>query len=221
MKKQNILQLKKFGFTLAEVLITLGVIGIVAALTLPSVVANYQKQKTVSFVKKFYNEINNAIKLSVAENGDVDLWMQPARNNSYQENLEFVKNYILPYIKYDHYENCEQEKVCIYLPYGLFIYRVDGNGGDITFFVNRKIEYQPKNYFAFQFNKKNTDQNLDGKGIVEPYSFAWDGNYLSLKNAVWGGCNENATDARLAYCTKWIQMNNWEIPKDYPWKRIN
>lgn len=52
MKKQNILQLKKFGFTLAEVLITLGVIGVVAALTLPSVVANYQKQKTVSFVKK-------------------------------------------------------------------------------------------------------------------------------------------------------------------------
>lgn len=70
---QNILQFKKFGFTLAEVLITLGVIGIVTALTLPSVVANYQKQKTVSFVKKFYNEINNAIKLSVAENGDVDL----------------------------------------------------------------------------------------------------------------------------------------------------
>lgn len=218
---QNILQFKKFGFTLAEVLITLGVIGVVAGLTLPAVVTNYQKQKTVSFVKKFYNEINNAIKLSVAENGDVDLWMQSAHDNSYQENLKFVKNYILPYIKYDYYEKCESEKVCVYLSYGLFIYRVDGNGGDITFFVNKKIEYQPKNYFAFQFNKKNTDKNLDSKGIVEPYSFAWNGNYLSLKNAVWGGCNEYATEARLAYCTKWIQMNNWEIPKDYPWKRIN
>lgn len=42
---QNILQFKKFGFTLAEVLITLGVIGIVTALTLPSVVANYQNKK--------------------------------------------------------------------------------------------------------------------------------------------------------------------------------
>ena len=163
MKKQNILQLKKFGFTLAEVLITLGVIGIVAALTLPSVVANYQKQKTVSFVKKFYNEINNAIKLSVAENGDVDLWMQSAHDNSYQENLEFVKNYILPYIKYDYYEKCESEKVCVYLSYGLFIYRVDGNGGDITFFVNRKIEHQPKNYFAFQFNKRILTKTLIAK----------------------------------------------------------
>ena len=34
----------KFGFTLAEVLITLGIIGVVAALTLPSLVTNYQKQ---------------------------------------------------------------------------------------------------------------------------------------------------------------------------------
>lgn len=31
------------GFTLAEVLITLGVIGIVAAMTLPALVQNYQK----------------------------------------------------------------------------------------------------------------------------------------------------------------------------------
>ena len=38
----------KFGFTLAEVLITLGIIGVVAALTLPSLVTNYQKQVTVN-----------------------------------------------------------------------------------------------------------------------------------------------------------------------------
>ena len=76
--------------------------------------------------------------------------MQPAHDNSYQENLEFVKNYILPYIKYDYYENCESEKVCVYLSYGLFVYKVDSNGGDIAFFVNKKIEYQPKNYFEFQ-----------------------------------------------------------------------
>lgn len=36
------------GFTLAEVLITLGVIGIVAAMTFPSIVAKYQKVVTVN-----------------------------------------------------------------------------------------------------------------------------------------------------------------------------
>lgn len=34
----------KKAFTLAEVLITLGIIGIVAALTMPSLIANYKKQ---------------------------------------------------------------------------------------------------------------------------------------------------------------------------------
>lgn len=35
----------KFAFTLAEVLITLGVIGVVAAITIPSIVQNQQKRK--------------------------------------------------------------------------------------------------------------------------------------------------------------------------------
>ena len=36
--------LKKTGFTLAEVLITLGIIGVVAAMTLPAVITNVQKK---------------------------------------------------------------------------------------------------------------------------------------------------------------------------------
>lgn len=39
------------GFTLAEVLITLGIIGVVAALTMPALVANYKKQEAVSKLK--------------------------------------------------------------------------------------------------------------------------------------------------------------------------
>ena len=38
----------KKGFTLAEVLITLGIIGVVAALTLPSLITNYRKKQTVA-----------------------------------------------------------------------------------------------------------------------------------------------------------------------------
>jgi len=31
------------------------------------------------------------------------------------------------------------------------------------------------------------------------------------------GCNKDATN-EAAYCTKVIQLNNWKIPKDYPFK---
>ena len=44
--------MKKLGFTLAEVLITLGIIGIVAALTLPAIVQKQQKQEASSRLKK-------------------------------------------------------------------------------------------------------------------------------------------------------------------------
>ena len=42
--EENMSQIKKiFGFTLAEVLITLGIIGVVAAMTLPTLIQNYKK----------------------------------------------------------------------------------------------------------------------------------------------------------------------------------
>ncbi len=49
---------KKFAFTLAEVLITLGIIGIIAAMTVPNLVNKYQKNMTVSKVQKAYANIN-------------------------------------------------------------------------------------------------------------------------------------------------------------------
>ena len=212
------------AFTLAEVLITLGIIGVVAALTLPSVIINHQKEKTVSYVKKFYNEINNAVRMAVVDNGDVELWMEDARTDNYAANLKFVQDYILPYIKYLKVDNCYAQRVCVYLSYGMFTYRVDNNGGDIAFLVNSKYERIPKNYFAFQFNKRNdVDANLSNKPIVEPYAYSWDGDYNppdsnTLKTASWGGCNSSASsDAKYAYCTKWIQLNNWKVPDDYPW----
>lgn len=61
-----------FAFTLAEVLITLGIIGVVAAMTLPALINNYQERVTVTKVKKFYSLINQAMALIVQENGELD-----------------------------------------------------------------------------------------------------------------------------------------------------
>ena len=63
----------KIAFTLAEVLITLGIIGVVAALTLPSVVAHYKEKVLVTQVKKAYSEMQNALKMYSAQNGCSDI----------------------------------------------------------------------------------------------------------------------------------------------------
>lgn len=61
----------KKGFTLAEVLITLGIIGVVAAMTTPALMTNYQKRSFVSKLQKAISTINQAYMLSYNDLGDV------------------------------------------------------------------------------------------------------------------------------------------------------
>jgi len=51
---------KRFGFTLAEVLITLGIIGVVAAMTIPTLIANTNGAKFRSQFKKTISTLNQA-----------------------------------------------------------------------------------------------------------------------------------------------------------------
>lgn len=60
----------KTGFTLSEVLITLGIIGVVAALTIPSVVNNYKKQQFRTGLKKEYSVLLQALDMYKEANGE-------------------------------------------------------------------------------------------------------------------------------------------------------
>ena len=55
------------AFTLAEVLITLGIIGVVAAITMPTLIQNYQKQVYVTGIKKGISVFQNMIKKMQAD----------------------------------------------------------------------------------------------------------------------------------------------------------
>lgn len=64
----------KKGFTLAEVLITLGIIGIVAALTIPNLIENYEKYITVVKLKRAYSIISQVVERAIADYGDIKNW---------------------------------------------------------------------------------------------------------------------------------------------------
>lgn len=64
----------KLAFTLAEVLITLGIIGIVAAMTIPNLIFNYKVKRTVSLLREDQSIIAQVIKLSTEENGEPEGW---------------------------------------------------------------------------------------------------------------------------------------------------
>ena len=226
----------KFGFTLAEVLITLGIIGVVAAMTIPVLMTNFMKNKTETQLKTFYSKINQTVKMSIADNGDPEGWITPNKNYSYKENVEFLNTYFFPYMKTLGYENCSGPsgpRVCINLmDGGIMAFRIDYNGGDITYFTNinkekvfnyflycntTKITNRPRYGFSFQFAKfhNRTDNTILSQNYVEPYIHQWNGTREQLLKDSLFGCSKGWTTC--AYCTKLIQMNDWKIPKDYPW----
>jgi len=104
-----VVKIKTFiAFTLAEVLITLGIIGVVAALTIPTLIKTYQQQVVTTSLQKFYSTIQQAIKLSEADNGQIATWTFPATDyNGSPANLTvtFLNTYILPYLKVA--KNCD------------------------------------------------------------------------------------------------------------------
>ncbi len=100
----------KVAFTLAEVLITLGIIGVVAALTLPALINNYEKQVTVNRLKVNFNIMSNAIRRAEADFGDITSWelLNNVDRGEYDANADkadaenhmakIVKTYFLPYL---------------------------------------------------------------------------------------------------------------------------
>lgn len=79
------------GFTLAEVFVTLGIIGIVSAMTVPTLMQNYQRKTYVTQLHKFYNELSQALLQYQTDRNALNL--KEAGLNS-QEALEtFFKQY--------------------------------------------------------------------------------------------------------------------------------
>lgn len=74
--------MKKCAFTLAEVLITLGIIGVVAAMTLPSLIANHREKQTVVQLKKVYAALSNAYVSALDEYGTPADWGLPPKSQS-------------------------------------------------------------------------------------------------------------------------------------------
>lgn len=81
-------------FTLAEILITLGIIGVVAVLTLPALMVHYKQTEIETGLKKAYSTISNAIEFSKLDNGPMEGWSE---KDMIAE--EFWEIYLNPYFK--------------------------------------------------------------------------------------------------------------------------
>ena len=227
------------GFTLAEVLIALVVIGIIAAITVPLLIQNYQKQAVEKRLLKSYSTFNQAIKLAEARYGDKRDWsvsggetIYDGDGNASNSIDSWFKTYLSDFITI---------KTALKTSGAVAYYLNDGSafmigggtdtegvksGADVVFFPGgyggkcTYTEYANGGvcFFAFNFYPSSNTANwkyLYNKGL-EPYMFHWDGTRDFLLNNSSYGCN-SATKYRQ-YCTALIAMNGWKIPDDYPFK---
>ena len=83
------------AFTLAEVLITLGIIGVVAAMTMPSLITAKQEKATISTIKKNYSIFANALLMAQNDNGELYTW----GITKDADGLNLVSSNLKPYLK--------------------------------------------------------------------------------------------------------------------------
>ena len=83
--------LRKAAFTLAEVLVTLGIIGVVSAMTVPTLMQNYQRQSYVTQLHKTYNEMSQALLRYQTDRNALNL--REAGMSSQAEVNNFISSY--------------------------------------------------------------------------------------------------------------------------------
>ncbi len=90
--------LSKAGFTLAEVLITLGIIGIVAAMTIPTLMTKIQKRKLETQLKATYSVLQQAMKSAEGDGANFQDAFQDASDVAMKE---WFENFIQPNLKFE------------------------------------------------------------------------------------------------------------------------
>ena len=92
------------GFTLAEVLITLTIIGVIAAITIPNLMQVWKKHEVEVGVKEAYSILANTLKMAQAEgDGGISDMVETAfklNSDQYDAYTYFTEKYLLPYLKY-------------------------------------------------------------------------------------------------------------------------
>ena len=234
------------AFTLAEVLITLAIIGVVAALTVPALMQSYKKKGYSTKLKKFYSTMQQAIQLSTVQNGDVETWNQKefidsskiedeneqeeAQLTNAKDGFEFVLKYILPYMKYVKIEENQPVTIAsgrvlklskIYLNDGSSFYVKNGACIDIIYDVNGDKGPNKWGYDMYYFL-------LSPRMAPRAAYFASDKQYFGTygynpRSSYPEGYREKirslcCLEEGANYCSELIYLDNWEYADDYPYK---
>ncbi|MCM1339228.1 MAG: type II secretion system GspH family protein [Muribaculaceae bacterium] len=222
------------GFSLAETLITLGIIGIVAVLTIPNMITNYQKKITAQKLKKTYSEVSQAVRMAENENGELSGWdIKRSCETAFDE-------YMLPNIKVSkkktanpiltYYESSGNRETGLRIVGSSSASYTLLSGAEIIVSKGKCSEMIEIIVDLNGYKKKPNKFGRDAffmafspeRGFV--LHSQNDGEHHAVhrtRNALLNGpsnfryqCNKQG---RGMWCGALIQADGWQISKDYPW----
>lgn len=212
----------------------MGIIGIIAEMTIPILVQNVQKQISLNLLKETFSSLSQAVIISRGNNGEIQSWPEWDTDEK-----TFADNLVLPYLKVSR--NCGYDyggsntcwsahpKLLNGNDYtgGFTYYYVTLNNGVAVAFgfdsntrINILVDLNGmdkpnvfgKDIFLMEINK-NLNKGITFYGDV---SKANGRNYMLTCS--YGGCSKSTsvTDAGI-YCGELIYIDGWQIKDDYPW----
>lgn len=234
---------KQKAFTMAEVLITIGIIGVVAAMTLPTLMGAYKKSVTENKLKVMYSTLSNALQKI---NSDYDLAFTPTEiipNPGFSKDLSkrVFEHYIAPHLQIIHRleneifqsynikgegANYYNNSYCVILINNTGLcFTQDPKKGNMYFYViinpskEKLVAGRDIFFFAVERDINNGDLNMNlnmGNTLSQNYKKATRARYI--QNCISSAAYPEYALLREAFCTYLIFENNWKIPKDYPIK---
>ena len=215
---------KRVAFTLAEVLITLGIIGVVAALTIPNVIKQYQDRVTVTKLQKAYSVLNQAFRQSENDNGSSELWQETPEISA----NEYFEKYWKPYFKAP--ELCLTYSDCGYKSWKPYITL---NGDKVSMSIDpQRIKIKTSDDVFYMFTEVTTNSKgefvpfrnvyIDINGAKAPNQFGVDvfafrripgkgilpDGYAASYRSIVANCNRQASGT---YCAARIIADGWKI----------
>ncbi|MCD7879890.1 MAG: type II secretion system GspH family protein [Candidatus Gastranaerophilales bacterium] len=213
-KRTNFLHNKFIpGFTLAEVLLTMTIIGIIAAMTIPVLMTSVSKTETETRLKKAYSTFAQAMQL--VEAGERRPLMSYYTGSSVAS-VTKVKTKLKKYLSSTDISTSDTWTYSGTLSDGI-IFELDGGYSDdyivLWIDINGAAEPNSIGYDRFYFAMSKNSYIKDHPNVKQLDSY-WrvrfpdtDATSSTLKSA----CSSNTQ-----YCSAYIMNNGWEIPDDYP-----
>lgn len=222
----------KLAFTLAELLIVIGIVGIIAESTIPTLISDFQKQLTVVQLQKTFSVISQAYQNAQIEMGSSLNWSPPAADWDYAAAKTWWNTYFTPYANFSVAKSCTNvnryecwpsdakylNNTSLAATDNLYFILSDGSiirldAGDST----RGFIYVDINGF-----KK---PNIVGRdifliviyfkaGYVDFFSKTTSRSYL-LTGAGGQSCSKPAGNGLT--CGMLIHLDGWKIESEYPW----